>query len=332
MSRLDFDTSAGGSGSTTITGALPAGTNVIGGVQVVDGTTTTQKLAVSASGVASVAVASALPAGANLIGNTGVAQSTAIAGIAGELAQGSVTTSSPAYTAGNINPLSLTPAGCLRVNVLSSGGTVGLGIDAAGSARIGAIYNTVAPTLANTVAGGIQLDARSSLYVDAEGRYPTYSASASIVLGATPTDVFTIYGSASTVIRIRRIEIDGLATTAGGLTGTLTKRSAVNTGGTSSAVTAVPHDSGDGAATGTCLAYTANPSGLGTAVGAIRTFNVPFPLIASAVPPVVFDFGARGADKCIVLTGVAQGLVVNLGGGTAPIGGAAQISIEWTEI
>jgi hypothetical protein len=76
---------------------------------------------------------SSVPAGTNLIGNVGVAQATALGTTAGPLNQGSVTTAAPTYTTGNINPLSLTTAGGLRVDM--SGTTAPLPTGAATSAN-----------------------------------------------------------------------------------------------------------------------------------------------------------------------------------------------------
>jgi len=262
--------------------------------------------------------------------NGTVAQGSTTSGQTGMLMQGAVTTAMPSYTNGQTSPLSLTTGGLLRTSLFSSGGTAA-GFTSGGALTIGGSYSQTPPTVASGSSGGAQIDPRGNLYVNTEVRIPTYSCSASVTLAATPTDVFTIYGSASTSVRIRRVEVSGVATTAGGMQVSLIKRSAVNTGGTSGAVTAVSHDSADSAATGTCLSYTANPAGLGTSVGAVRTFNVAMPLIANAVGPIGQIFGPDRGDKTIVLTGTTQGLAVNLNGGTVPAGGALLVSIEWTE-
>jgi hypothetical protein len=60
-----------------------------------------------------------LPTGAaqdSTVAKLNIAQATALGTNTGPLVQGSVTTSSPTYTTGNINPLSLTTAGALRVD------------------------------------------------------------------------------------------------------------------------------------------------------------------------------------------------------------------------
>jgi hypothetical protein len=277
----------------------------------------------------SVSITGPLPAGTNVIGVTGVAQGSTTAGESGPLVQGAVVSGNSAFTAGTTNPLTMTAVGGLKTALYSSTGTAAA-FASSGAIMTGGVYSTTPAVVGNAALAGAQIDPRANAYVNTEARIPTYSAAASIVLAASATDVFTIYGSASTSVRIRRIEISGVATAAGGMQVSLVKRSAVNTSGTSSAVTAVPHDAADAAATATCLAYTANPTS-GTTVGTIRTFNLPMPAIAAAVNPIVETFGGDRADKSLVLTGVAQGLAINFNGGTVPTGGTVLISVEWTE-
>jgi hypothetical protein len=273
----------------------------------------------------------------NLVGGNGaVNQGSATSGQAGMLTQGAVTTSFPTYTTGTTAPLSLSTSGVLRVTPLSAAGSSPLGVSSGGAGptvmeMIGGSYNAAPITVATGNAAAMQIDTTGSQYVNSEGRKRTYSASLSVAVAATATDVFTIYGSATAVVRIQRIEISGLATTAGGMVAQIIKRSAVNTGGTSTAMTAVPHDSNSAAATATGLGYTANPSGLGASVGAIRNIPLPFPLVANSIPPIAADFGSARGGQSIVLRGVAQGVAINLQGGTVPTGATLQVSFEWTE-
>lgn len=282
------------------------------------------------AGGGSVTITGALPAGTNTIGNVGVGQGSTTSGQSGPLVQGAVTTANPAYTSGQTSPLSLTPTGQLRAALYSSAGTA-FGVTSAGGGLLtGGIYNSAAPVITSGNNTVVQVNSSGSQFIDTSGREASYACSANVTLAATPTDVVTIYGSATTNVRIRHVEVSGIATVAGGMQGTLTVRSTANTAGTSTATTAVPMDSTSAAATGTCRSYTANPTGLGTAVGAIRTVNIPMPLIAGGVPPIVFDFSTRNSQP-IILRGTAQGLVLNLGGGAVPTGGTVQVAIEWTE-
>ncbi len=113
MSRLDFDTGAGG-GSTTITGPLPAGTNVIGGVQVVDGTTPSQKAAVSATGA--VAVAGSV---ADAVTDTGNPVK----------AGGKYNVTKPTYLDGQRADLQVGSRGALAVTLYSENATTAYGIN-----------------------------------------------------------------------------------------------------------------------------------------------------------------------------------------------------------
>lgn len=61
-----------------------------------------------------------------------IAQGTALGSNSGPLMQGSVTTAAPTYTTGNINPLSLTTGGLLRVD--ASGSTIPVSFSVDGSA------------------------------------------------------------------------------------------------------------------------------------------------------------------------------------------------------
>lgn len=168
------------------------------------------------------------------------------------------------------------------------------------------------------------------LAVSQESQKATYSvAGANLALAATPTDVLTLAGSASKTVRLRRLTLFGLATAAGLLDVLLIRRSAVNTGGASAAVPGQKRDINDAAATAVFSQYTANPAGLGAAVGTVETGKLNFPL-AGGVSPLVFDFVAN-AGKPLVLRGVADILAVNLNGGALPVGVAFSYSAVWEE-
>jgi len=147
---------------------------------------------------------------------------------------------------------------------------------------------------------------------------------------ATPTDIFTLTGSASRTIRIVRFLLSGTQTTTLMRDFFLVKRSAANTGGTSSAVTAVPNDSNNGAATATALSYTANPT-LGTTVGTVRLYKYEIPTTtgANSQSPLEVKFGDT-PEQAIVLRGTSQVLALNLNSIT-PTGASLNMCLEWTE-
>ncbi|GHO99544.1 hypothetical protein KSF_095920 [Reticulibacter mediterranei] len=174
-----------------------------------------------------------------------------------------------------------------------------------------------------------------------DGGKATYSAAkVGLVPAGSATDIFTITGSASKIIRVTHIEITATTTSAtpAALDVLLLKRSAANTGGTSTgSPTPVPHDSTNAAVSATVLSYTANPSGLGALVGtAIRNskfFQTLGTYTATDFPTkdsLIWDFGGR-PGQAIVLRSAAEVLAINLNAATATATASFDISIEWTE-
>lgn len=184
-------------------------------------------------------------------------------------------------------------------------------------------------TSANGDYGYLATDKYNSVLIKDQTRHKvTYSLAFTVTLAATPTDVFQIIGSATKSVLIHKINISGSQTTGGTATVSISKRSAANTGGTSSASIMIPHDSADAGATAVGSIYTANPTP-GAAVGNIRVFNLPLAAVTGTTNNIVeLNFGERG--KPIVLTGIAQALAINLGGATLT-GGSLNVWIEFTE-
>lgn len=158
----------------------------------------------------------------------------------------------------------------------------------------------------------------------------TYSSTVvGLVLAANPTDVFTIIGSASKVVRIHKIRVSG-TTTSGSpikISVNLVKRSTADTAGTSTTPSVVPHDSDNAAGTAVTRAYTANPT-LGTSVGVIRAQSTS---VQAAGMTEAIDWDFEHLGQPLVLRGVAQNLAVNFNG-TSITGSVISISIEWSEV
>ena len=182
-----------------------------------------------------------------------------------------------------------------------------------------------------TVQPGNTQNTTAWLVSTSDGFKTTYSAVASnyTTMATTPTDVFTLTGSNTKTVRILHITISGTQTSEATREIVLIKRSSANTGGSSTALTAVPHDSNNAAATATALAYSANPT-LGTSVGNIycrRTF------ISDATKPSalnMFEWKADTMSQAIVLRGTSQVLAVNFAGVTSS-GSVLCFTIKWTE-
>jgi hypothetical protein len=223
--------------------------------------------------------------------------------------------------------------------LLAVGGNVAAGTaDSGNGVKTSGVYNTGVPVLTNGNRGDLQVDSRSYQIVTQAGTAATYTAAfTGLVPAATATDIMTITGSATKVVRVTKVVITATQTTQSVVETLLIKRSAANTGGTSTTATAVSHDSLDGAATATVRGYTANPTTLGAAVGTIVSRRE---WVGGAAPggnlsPVENSFGvvmyeAGRPCKEIILRGAAQVLAVNLNAVTVA-GGLYGMHIEWTE-
>ena len=149
---------------------------------------------------------------------------------------------------------------------------------------------------------------------------------------ASPTDIFTITGSATKTIRIQRITFTMNQTTGAARDVIVLKRSTANTGGTSVVVTPVSMDSANPSATAEVRRYTANPT-LGTLVGNVRSRKVFVATLTgnnSNSDEFIMDFGTRGDTQEIFLRGTNEVLSINLNGVTST-GNSASCSVEWIE-
>lgn len=168
----------------------------------------------------------------------------------------------------------------------------------------------------------------ASQSVNSEGVRATYSyASITNTPAATPTDILTL--TATTLpLRVSRIEVGGLATTAGSMPVAIILRSAATTGGTSTAPAAVRHNPSDQAATATLGLFTANGT-VGTAFGTLRNSRVFLNVATAQADRCVMDFGERN-EKAIVVP-VGYTLAIGGNGATVPSGGVLDLSITWEE-
>lgn len=184
-----------------------------------------------------------------------------------------------------------------------------------------------------TVANPLTVDGTiSAISVPVDGTKASYSATVSALTAvALATDVFTLTGSATKTIRVTRIEITGSTTAGSGISVNLSilKRTTANTGGTTSNLVELAHDSNSAAATATAVAYTVNPTLLGTSAGTYRAVRASFGTAGLTAAPYIWQFGDRPSQS-IVLRGTSEILAINLGTITIT-GGILAISVEWTE-
>lgn len=175
-----------------------------------------------------------------------------------------------------------------------------------------------------------------SSQVNTEGQRATYRYA---VLGftpvATPTAFAVIQGSATKVVRIKRIYISGVATASGNMPLIGTRRSSAGTLGSAvlTAITPGKHDTNDGAATAVVSTVgTANYTTLGTGNGQLLVDRIGLTAVGTGVAdsPALYDF-ATHCDKPLILRGASDFLTLEGNGAAVPTGGALDIEIETEE-
>lgn len=200
--------------------------------------------------------------------------------------------------------------------------------DPATAANVGNVALGIAPASGYQLVGSAPLD----------GYKATYSAAVyANAPAATPTDFWTILGSATKTIRILRIWVAARATAATWMQVALLKYGAAYTGGTAAAATIVPHDSSNPAATAVVNTWTSGLPTVGaTLVGAISNDRIAMnaltltstqPFIST--PGLLYDF--TRASQALVLRGITQYVSLNGQGAALPSGGVLDIKVEWTE-
>jgi hypothetical protein len=169
-----------------------------------------------------------------------------------------------------------------------------------------------------------------------DNKETAYCASTPVfTTAASATDIFNFKGSSTKTVYIRKIIWKQASIATGGSFNVyLLKRSTANSGGTSSAITAIPLDSNFSSATASGVYYTANPT-TGASLGGIA--HVFFYVSSTSPPPshgigyayTLFDSTKGGAP--IVLRGTSESVSVNYNGVTDPMGTGAVVDIEWSE-
>lgn len=165
--------------------------------------------------------------------------------------------------------------------------------------------------------------------VNSEGAKATYSCGViAFTPVATPTDFWTLIGSATKVGRLLRLSISGFATAAISVDVQLIKRTTANSGGTSAQPIIAQHDSNDAAPTCVVNTYSVNPT-TGTGGGTVRATKLNLGATGAA-GKIEWDFTTRNG-KGLVLRGIAQAYVLNWGGVAVPAGTLLDIDCEFSE-
>jgi hypothetical protein len=187
---------------------------------------------------------------------------------------------------------------------------------------------------ATSKAARVTLYSQDGLY---NGEKATYRAAttASVVAAAGAAMFFVIAGSATKTIRVRRIRVSGdTLTTLAVQSIVLEKWSTAPTGGTATALVAVPNDSADAASTASLVqVYTAAPTE-GTLVGTVgcnRHIHKSSTVVDGAsFADVEWCFGTVPETRGLVLRGTAQALSLAFGAAPATAVTLA-VEVEWTE-
>lgn len=178
-----------------------------------------------------------------------------------------------------------------------------------------------------------QTDCVGNLRVTGSGGKLTYSMAFNGLVGASScTDLVRLSGSATKTVFVQEVRVSATATAAKTLDLLLVKRSTANSGGTSSAGVAIPHSAADAAGTAAGLLYTANPT-VGTGTGNVRATRFTIAVVDAAATQgeVVYDLRGYNGGKGLRLSGVAEGLCINLNGTTPGSGNSFAGSITYTE-
>jgi len=146
---------------------------------------------------------------------------------------------------------------------------------------------------------------------------------------ALPTDVFIIEGIAGRTVRVFKLFLSTIQTTAGVNTWFFNKHSTANAGGTAVATARIPRESGIAAALALVQHYTVNPTP-GTSLGSVWTGRLDSP--AATTAGIGGNVGHEILFECpIVLKGTAEGLAVNFAGVALPAGLSVVAGLEWAE-
>jgi len=164
----------------------------------------------------------------------------------------------------------------------------------------------------------------------AEGASPTYAVGVTWAIPASSTDIASFQGSATKIIRIQKILVT--ITSGSPLTSAVnvTRRTAMSSGGTSSAPVIGKMDKNDPAPTAVFRTYTANPAVVGPSAGDLLVAAVPINLAgasANMTPSQIYSFGG-GERKPIILRGTSDVLGFGFSGTQAV---TFKMTIEWTE-
>lgn len=177
---------------------------------------------------------------------------------------------------------------------------------------------------------GSRTDRSGAIYQNGEGLLPTYSVFAvGITPAATATDIVILSGSASRLVKVRRLIVGGSATSAAAFVVNVHRRLSAATGGTATTPTPVRRDTRDQVATAVVQQFSANPSAVGTDGGLLLALRKN---LGAAATPNVANQTLLGeiTDEPVVLQN-GEFLAINFGGAAIPAGMVFDYGLVWTE-
>lgn len=190
------------------------------------------------------------------------------------------------------------------------------------------------------VRSSAQTNINGSITAVAVAAPATYSAAFApsangTAVATSTTDFWCIAGSGSKTVFITLITLTGISGAAAiDARVNLIVRSALDTGGTPTTITAVPHDSNNAVATATVTSFAANPASLGAAVATIKGYVAVRQSSAVNQPGGPFFFlqevwGAIRGAQPLTLRGAAQSACLNSNAVTTMSN--AMVNVEWYE-
>lgn len=164
------------------------------------------------------------------------------------------------------------------------------------------------------------------------GNITTYATAINnFTYAANGTDIFTITGSNTKVVKIKHISFDGIQNATSARSVLLLRRSSQNIGGTATVLPNVPFDTLNPPATAVVRYYTANPTTLGTLVGVLHSEKLILGAQNTAdSDSLVFSTIDALVSQDITLRGSSEILCINMNGVTST-GNLVNIDIMWTE-
>lgn len=186
-------------------------------------------------------------------------------------------------------------------------------------------------TMMSSFAWGFPIIPTTVAYMESSPAHTYWSASPPFTPPATPTDVCSIFGNTQKMIKVYKLRLSTLQTTAGINNWLLIKRSSANLAGTSTFMVKAASDSAELVSGASVAFWTANPT-TGSSVGVLRSVQLPAPVLASNAQALYeFDFGPTTGGRSIVLRSAAEGLAVNFNGAALPPGLTVTCEFMWTE-